>query len=173
MERIGIVFGCFIPLHKGHKRLIEDAVRENDTVIIAVCGYDDDRGKDFIPFFDRYELMCEKYKYDDKVRIVKVDDHKIGLTGSFDSKSWKIWGTELFTEYFRNYDFFKTAEVTWYTGELNYITKLSEIYKQDNFKYYGRSKVDISGTKIREDYDSYKDMVDDIFRRYLEKNEVV
>lgn len=172
MERIGIVFGCFIPLHEGHVRLINDAIRENDTVIIAVCGYDDDRGKDFIPFSDRYELMCEKYQGDDKIRIVKVDDHKIGLTGLFDNESWKIWGTELFTEYFRNYDFFKTAEVTWYTGELSYITKLSEIYKQDNFKYYGRSKVNISGTKIRGDYDSYKDMVDDIFRRYLEENEV-
>ena len=75
MEKIGIVFGCFIPLHKGHKRLINDAVRENDTVIIAVCGYDDDRGRDFIPFSDRYELMCEKYKDDDKIRVVKVDDH--------------------------------------------------------------------------------------------------
>ncbi len=90
MERIGIVFGCFIPLHDGHKKLINDAFRENDKVIIAVCGYDNDRGRDFIPFSDRYKLMCEKYE-DDVIRVVKVDDHKIGLTGLFDNRSWIKW----------------------------------------------------------------------------------
>lgn len=175
MERIGIVFGCFIPLHEGHVRLINDAIRENDTVIIAVCGYDDDRGRDFIPFSDRYELMCEKYKDDDKIRVVKVDDHKIGLTGLFDIQSWLIWSTELFNEHAKKYKPFvdEEAQVTWYTGELRYVTKLSEIYKEDDFKYYGRHRINISGTKIREDYGFYKDVVDDIFRRYLEKNEVV
>ena len=171
MERIGIVFGCFIPLHDGHKRLIEDAFRENDKVIIAVCGYDDDRGKDFIPFSDRYKLMCEKYG-DDRISVVKVDDHKIGLTGLFDEESWVKWSGELFNEYFRKYGFFKNkAQITWYTGELSYVTKLSEIFKNDNFKYYGRHMIDISGTKIRHDYDFYKHMVDDDFRRYLEENE--
>lgn len=46
--KIGITFGCFIPLHVGHMAMIERSVRENDRTIIAVCGYDDDRGKDFI-----------------------------------------------------------------------------------------------------------------------------
>ena len=174
MERVGIVFGCFIPLHDGHKRLIEDAIRENDKVITAVCGYDDDRGKGFIPFSDRYNLMCEKYKDNNNICIVKVDDHKIGLTGLFDKDSWIKWSAELFHRCFKKYGFFGSeVQYTWYTGELDYITKLSEIFKNDNFKYYGRHMINVSGTKIRENYDLYKHMVDDDFRKYLEENKVV
>ena len=170
MEKIGIVFGCFIPLHDGHKRLIKDAIRENDKVIIAVCGYDDDRGKDFIPFSDRYELMCKKYEYDNNIYIVKVDDHKIGLTGLFDKRSWIKWGDELFGACFEKYGLSDDdIQFTWYTGELDYVTKLSEIYKDDNFKYYGRHMLNISGTMIRNNYDAYKNMVDYDFRKYLEK----
>jgi NadR type nicotinamide-nucleotide adenylyltransferase len=171
LEKVGIVFGCFIPLHDGHKRLINDAFRENDKVIIAVCGYDDDRGKDFIPFSDRYELMCKKYEYDDNIYVVKVDDSKIGLTGLFDEESWVKWSDELFLRYFKKYGLFgrEVAQYTWYTGELDYVTKLSKIFENDNFKYYGRHTINISGTKIRHDYDFYKHMVDDDFRKYLER----
>ena len=55
--KIGIVFGCFIPLHQGHLSLINKAIQENDKVIIGVCGFDDDRGKDFISFKTRIELI--------------------------------------------------------------------------------------------------------------------
>jgi NadR type nicotinamide-nucleotide adenylyltransferase len=169
LEKVGIVFGCFIPLHDGHKRLINDAFRENDEVIIAVCGYDDDRGKDFIPFSDRYKLMCEKYE-DDRIHVVKVDDHKIGLTGLFDNRSWIKWSDELFDMYFEKYDPFEhDVQFTWYTGELDYVTKLSEIFEDDNFKYYGRHMLNVSGTMIRNNYDAYKNMVDYDFRKYLEK----
>ena len=36
--KIGIVFGCFIPLHQGHEYLIDCAIKENDKIIIGVCG---------------------------------------------------------------------------------------------------------------------------------------
>ena len=61
MDKVGVVFGCFIPLQKGHLSLIDKALK-NDKVIIGVCGYDLDRGKDFIPFKDRIELIKEIFK---------------------------------------------------------------------------------------------------------------
>ncbi|MBP3824563.1 MAG: adenylyltransferase/cytidyltransferase family protein, partial [Butyrivibrio sp.] len=54
MDNIGIVFGCFIPFHKGHESLVKRALDENDRMIIAVCGYQEDRGKDFLPFTVRH-----------------------------------------------------------------------------------------------------------------------
>ena len=172
MEKIGVVFGCFIPLHDGHKHLINEALRENDKVIIAVCGYDDDRGKDFIPFSDRYELMLKRYGNYSGVYVVKVDDHAIGLTGLFDHSSWEKWGDEVFIRYFTDYnmsvDF--STECTWYTGELDYVEKLSAIYKEDNFKYYSRQRIKVSSTDIRNNYEKYKHMVDDSFREYIKLN---
>ena len=170
MEKVGIVFGCFIPLHDGHKHLIEEALRENDKIIIAVCGYDSDRGKDFIPFSVRYDLMRIAYE-DDNIFVVKVDDHKIGLTGLFDDTSWRSWGDELFSQVKENYNMHcGNFEFTWYTGELSYVEKLSAIYTKDNFKYFGRQAIKVSGTKIRENYDLYKHRVDDLFRRYIEQH---
>lgn len=171
MERIGIVFGCFIPLHKGHKHLIEEAIKDNDKVIIAVCGYESDRGKDFIPYSVRLNLMKNKYKDDKNIFVVGVDDKKIELTGKFDNASWKIWADELFYQYSLcpRYSY-KVSEFTWYTGELSYVRALSNIYVRDNFKLFGRKKIDISGTKIRENYKNYLNYIDEDFREYLDEN---
>ena len=168
MEKVGIVFGCFIPLHDGHKHLIEEALRENDKVIIAVCGYDSDRGKDFIPFSDRFKLMYFKYIAFDNVYVTSVNDHAIGLTGKFDTHSWKLWIETLLGTI--PSDFYDTAEITWYTGELSYIEKMSEIRTRDNFKYYGRQSIPVSGTMIREHYSELKKYVDKDFREYLDKH---
>ena len=62
MINIGIVFGCFIPMHKGHESLITRALEENDKIILAVCGYQTDRGRDFIDFETRIRLVTDMFK---------------------------------------------------------------------------------------------------------------
>ena len=79
VDNIGIVFGCFIPFHKGHESLVERALKENDRMIIAVCGYQEDRGKDFLPFTVRYKLVKEMFREDRRVTVALIDDKKIGL----------------------------------------------------------------------------------------------
>ena len=37
-RRVGITFGCFIPLHKGHLSIIKQAETENNSVILGVTG---------------------------------------------------------------------------------------------------------------------------------------
>ena len=168
--KIGIVFGCFIPLHQGHLSLINKAIQENDKVIIGVCGFDDDRGKDFIPFKTRIELMKTKYKNNPNIIVVSVDDKKIGLTGKFDIPSWRAWCNELFTN--ANVD---SNEHTyyWYTGEQSYVDKLKEIYSNHNFCLVNRNKINISGTKIRENPTKYKEYIDKDFYRYLKETKNV
>lgn len=164
---VGLVFGCFIPLHNGHKKLIETALKENDWVVIAVCGYDTDRGKDYIPFRDRIELMKKIYNTD-KVRVVEVDDHKIGLTGTFSKVAWIKWAIELFDNAAMRPGA-PNIKYTWYTGEPSYAEKLKSIYPWHNVKVFDRDKDTISGTKIRENLKKYKDQVDPTFLEYLKK----
>ena len=164
---IGIVFGCFIPLHNGHKKLINQALSECDKVIIAACGYDDDRGKDYIPFRDRIKLMQEKYKDYSNVTIVSVDDKKIGLTGKFDDEAWTLWSKELFDQ--AKIDPNCGQTFIWYMGETSYRDKLLKLYP----KYHSFIVVErdgMSGTKIREN--SYKNIniIDTDFLNYLTKH---
>lgn len=169
--KIGIVFGCFAPLHTGHMKLIDMATDDNDKVIICTCGYDNDRAKDFIPFQDRIKLVSLQYYYEfiKGIYILSyVDDHAIGLTGKFDKESWEKWANELFKRCSEQVDpNSSNIEFTWYTGEDSYIEKLSEIYPEHKFVKVDRDELPISGTMIRKDPDKYKDNISEVFYRYI------
>lgn len=168
MDKVGIVFGCFIPLHKGHLSLIDKAL-ENDKVIIGVCGYDLDRGKDFIPFKDRIELIKEIFK-DNKFKVSVVDDHKIGLTGKFDLESWKVWCNELF----KNADLDPLEnEITWYLGEQSYLEMLKKIYPKHTFKFVERTIIPVSGTMIRENPKENIKEIHPVFIKYLKEKNII
>lgn len=168
MDKVGIVFGCFIPLHKGHLSLIDKALK-NDRVIIGVCGYDLDRGKDFIPFKDRIELIKEIFK-DNKFKVSAVDDHKIGLTGKFDLESWKVWCNELF----KNADLNPLEnEITWYLGEQSYLEMLKKIYPKHTFELVERTIIPISGTMIRENPKENIKEIHPVFIKYLKEKNII
>lgn len=164
---IGIVFGCFIPLHEGHMFLIKRALDECDQVIIGVCGHADDRGKDFIPFKDRLKLMKKKFKDDPRVIVVPVDDKKIGLTGKFDIPSWKLWSDELFSQ--ANIDPNGGMIFAWYMGEQSYADKLKKIFPKHHSFIVVERQLKLSGTKIRKQLYKYGQFVDDLFIKYLSK----
>lgn len=168
MNKVGIVFGCFIPLHKGHLSLIDKAL-ENDKVVIGVCGYDLDRGKDFIPFKDRIELIKEIFK-DLTIDVVSVDDHKIGLTGKFDLESWKVWCNELF----KNADLNPLEnEITWYLGEQSYLEMLKKIYPKHTFELVERTVIPVSGTMIRENPKENIKEIHPVFIEYLKEKNII
>lgn len=166
--KIGIVFGCFIPLHNGHAKLITRSRIENDLTIIAVCGKDTDRGKDFIPFPDRVNLMKQLYESRHRFKVVILDDEKLGMDGSFSRNNWIRWSAELFRQANVNPDA-TDVEFTWYTGEPSYQEKLSSIYPNHNFVVVDRSEDTISGTQIRENPKKYYYHIAPSFLEYLQK----
>ena len=177
--RIGITFGCYIPLHKGHMKLIEKSLKENDQTIVAVCGKDNDRGKDFIPFNMRVSLMYDKYRdayMSGKLNVVKIDDNKIGMDGSFSLRNWEIWCNELFSQANEIYrscgkpEIDPTSEdntITWYTGEPSYKEKIGSIYKNHVIDLTDRNEIALSGTMIRENPEKYAEYIAYPFREYL------
>lgn len=169
MKSIGIVFGCFIPLHTGHLKLIGQSLCQCDQTVLVVSGYDTDRGQDFIPFRTRISLTKEAFQEYPNVLVIGVDDHAIGLTGTFSTDAWRRWGEELF----RNAGLDpKAAGVTyhWYLGELSYLKKLVEVYPHHIFHLANREKLPISGTQIRERWQAYETDIHPIFFNYLEKS---
>ncbi|MBO4458889.1 MAG: adenylyltransferase/cytidyltransferase family protein [Butyrivibrio sp.] len=163
---IGIVFGCFIPMHKGHESLIKRALEENDKLILAVCGYQTDRGRDFIDFETRFRLVKEMFANDkDRVIVVKIDDKKLGLDGTFTHENWVLWGDELFGNANISPD---SAHFNWYTGEAPYVDKLGEIYPDHTFNLVDRQIIKTSGTEIRSNPKAHADEINRIFLNYLE-----
>jgi cytidyltransferase-like protein len=163
---VGIIFGCFIPLHIGHLSLIYKAAKMNDKVIIAVCGSDNDRGKDFIPFRDRIKLVKKVFAGLDNIIVVAVDDEKLKLDGTFTLDNWRKWSEELFDNAgICAYDY--QYEFTWYTGELSYVEKLKELFNFHNFFLASRRINDISGTEIRHCWERYSGKIDVDFWNYL------
>lgn len=165
--KIGIVFGCFIPLHAGHMSLIDEAVRNNDRVIIGVCGSSHDRGRDFIPFPDRLALMKKRYS-SEKFIVVPVDDEKIGMDGTFTRNNWIIWGKELFDQAGIDPNAADTT-FTWYTGEESYREKLGTIYTSHIIKVADRKAIPISGTQIRSSVQELVNQIAPEFIDYLNK----
>ena len=166
MDNIGIVFGCFIPFHKGHESLVKRALDENDRMIIAVCGYQEDRGKDFLPFTVRHKLVKEMFRDNPRVTVALIDDKKIGLDGTFTHENWVAWGKELFSSAGIDPD---SAHFNWYTGEPSYVEKLGPIYPDHTFNLVDRTIVQVSGTEIRENPMDLSDDINTVFRNYLLK----
>lgn len=168
--KVGIYFGCFIPLHKGHWSIIQKAKKENDHIILGVCGYKNDRGEKFISFCDRIKLIKELFKDDKNTTISVVDDHKIGLTGTFSLEAWKIWSNELFNNSgFNPYD--TRHQYTWYSGESSYIEKIKTIFPEHKFSLVERNEIPISGTAIRNNPKKYKEGIHPLFAKYLSEGD--
>lgn len=183
MIRIGVTFGCYIPLHLGHARLIAKALQENNQVIIGVCGKDNDRGKDFLDFRTRIKLMKDKFKDDPRVIVVAVDDEKIHMDGTFTLENWKVWCKELFDQAgIDPYDDWN--RFTWYMGEESYKEKISQIYPRHEFCRLNRKPVtdeekarkdivELSGTRIRNNPEQFSGFIDPDFLEYLrEKHKI-
>ena len=168
-RRVGITFGCFIPLHKGHLSIIKQAETENNSVILGVTGHDMDRGRDFIPFLRRIQLMHTIFACHSNISIAEVDDRSIGLTGTFSLSAWEAWCRELFyTAGYYPDD--PHCEFHWYIGEKDNIEKIQVLYPQHHFHLMDRSIIPISGTAIRENPEKYGGYIHPVFLDYLKKN---
>lgn len=169
--KIGIMFGCFIPFHSGHNDLIQQALQENNNLLLCVTGYDLDRGHDFIPFLRRVRLMREIFENDPRIITSEVDDKKIGLTGTFSETAWKTWCEEMFANASQKLDPNAPNIIyTWYTGEQRYIDKIKANYPAHQFKLIDRNINPISGTKVRENPSKYINEIHPTFVKYLERN---
>jgi NadR type nicotinamide-nucleotide adenylyltransferase len=172
--KIGITFGGYCPMHQGHLDLIMRAKKENDICYVVVCGYDNEPRADEIGLTlnRRFTLIKQMFKDDEQIRVVQVNDTKLGIDESMSDSNWDIWlnyvTKKLITEGQIGNKF------TWYVGEESYKTSLIEradkMWKINEIVYIERDKNPISATMIRENPIKYWNKIAWPFRQFFSTN---
>lgn len=163
--RIGMVLGCFCPLHKGHMDLIMRAKKENDMCYIIVCGYDGDKGEPLLPLSKRYRYAKETFKNDELIKVIYVNDTELGIDQSMSFSNWEKWLNQVYIKMDA-----KDAEKDkiWYVGELGYMKCLHNL--NENCIYINRKELPISATIIRENPLKYWNYIAPAFRKVFSHN---
>lgn len=74
-KTVGIVFGTFAPLHRGHVDLIQRAKKQFDKVVVVVSGYKDDRGdKIGLKLNKRFRYVREAFAGDEVISVTSLDE---------------------------------------------------------------------------------------------------
>lgn len=169
--KIGITFGGYCPLHQGHLDVIMRAKKENDHCYVIVCGYDNDRGGDYLPLKKRYRLIKE-FLSSENVTVFMIDDTQLGLDESMSAENWKIWLSKA-------YELIQIRledNITWYVSEKRYVSDIinnSHRTFNINVELMDRSLNPISGTMCRENPLKYWNKITAPFRSYYSHNILV
>ena len=91
--KIGITFGGYCPMHQGHLDLIMKAKKENDICYVVVCGYDNEprANETGLTLNRRFSLVKQMFKDDEQIRVLQVNDTKLGIDESMSESNWDIW----------------------------------------------------------------------------------
>ena len=166
-EKVGIVFGCYAPMHQGHLDVVFRAKKECDAgVIIIVCGSDNDRGtKHNMPLSVRYEAIKEYFKDDELVNVEVIDETILQIEEY--PNGWDKW-LKYFNElYNANYDI---KEKVWYVGEMDYKYQLE---KRGEVAIYMRRENEISATMIRNNPYKYWNKIVPTFKHIFSYNVLI
>ena len=183
--KVGITFGGYCPMHQGHLDLIMKAKKENDICYVIVCGYDNEprANETGLTLNRRFSLVKQMFKDDEQIRVLQVNDTKLGIDESMSESNWDIWLSCIARQINNAEVILNTSEYinyTWYVGEKSYVTSL-EKRKYDKFTFAGWNIIDnvvyvertinpISATMIRENPIKYWNKIAWAFRPYFSTN---
>ena len=172
--KIGVTFGGYCPMHQGHLDLIMRAKKENDICYVVVCGYDNEPRADEIGLTlnRRFTLIKQMFKDDEQIRVVQVNDTKLGIDESMSDSNWDIWLTYVTKKLIKEGQI--GNKFTWYVGEESYEKSLDErtkdMWKINDIVYIERDKNPISATMIRENPIKYWNKIAWPFRQFFSTN---
>ena len=185
--RIGITFGGYCPMHQGHLDLIMKAKKENDICYVVVCGYDNEprANETGLTLNRRYSLVKQMFKDDEQIKVLIVNDTKLGIDESMSESNWDIWLNCVQDQIEKVEEdmgekWIGHFEYTWYVGESTYVDALARrTYDKythtgcciiDNVVYVERTINPISATLIRENPIKYWNKIAWAFRPYFSTN---
>jgi NadR type nicotinamide-nucleotide adenylyltransferase len=184
---IGICFGGYCPMHQGHLDLIMKAKKENDKCYVIVCGYDNEprANETGLTLNRRFTLVKQMFKDDEQIRVLQVNDTKLGIDESMSESNWDTWlncaARQIDNYESKNYNPFYGKNVyTWYVGEQNYVEALNKRKFRmgdittwsiiDKVNYIERDINPISATMIRENPIKHWNKIAWTFRPYFSTN---
>lgn len=171
---VGVVLGCFAPLHKGHLDLIYKAKKEClGGVIVCCCGSGHDRGYPEMPLEKRYQMVREFFIKDPLVAVYALSDNEMGIAGYTDK--WDEWLEGFATRIIAanagaengTVDFVR-KHTTFYVGEQEYYEHLT---RRGISTYLADRKINpISATMIRSNPMKYWDYIAWTYYRIFSHN---
>ena len=185
--KVGITFGGYCPMHQGHLDLIMKAKKENDICYVVVCGYDNEprANETGLTLNRRFSLVKQMFNGDEQIRVLQVNDTKLGIDESMSESNWDIWlncvqdqieKVENSNRFVAHY----IDEYTWYVGEESYVKSLEKRKYTpgemntfpciDKVVYVDRGVNPISATLIRENPIKYWNKIAWAFRPYFSTN---
>lgn len=168
-KKVGIVFGSFAPLHRGHLDLIMQAKKENDGgCIVIVCGYDGDKGEPLMPHKMRYRYVREFFSDDDLVAVYAINENEIGIENY--PNGWNGWLKEFETIYRKAVEIPTDTDRIWYVGDRNYHEDLNGKFNETAILVDRLALTPISATMIRENPIKHWDKITYPFRRVFSTN---
>lgn len=163
-KTVGIVFGTFAPLHRGHVDLIQRAKKQFDKVIVIVSGYKDDRGdKIGLKLNKRFRYVREAFAGDEVISVTSLDETLIPRYPD----GWEPWLKKL------------QESAGWDDQKFDYTFVVSEDEYKDELEkrgykvLFGERTLGISATMIRENPDKYWRYISAPFRRHFTKKVLI
>lgn len=167
--KIGLVFGTFAPMHLGHVDVINIAKEEMDKVVVVCCGHEGDRGYPLFPIARRFELVKTEFEADPQIVVTMLVDTDPRIKEHWDQQQiWNYWVDRMLLHLFQKGIIHAEDELMYYTSEADY-AELIEATPQHIKVHLCERIRPISGTKIRENMDEYKDQIVGSYRDYLEE----
>ena len=173
--KVGITFGGYCPMHQGHLDLIMQAKKENDICYVIVCGYDNEprANETGLTLNRRITLVKQMFKDDEQIRVLQVNDTKLGIDESMPDSNWDIWLKCVARQIVQNGTSAYDNVFTWYVGEDTYVQALNKRVNNgiiDRIVYVDRGLNPISATLIRENPIKYWNKIAYPFRQYFSTN---
>jgi len=168
---IGICFGGYCPLHRGHLDLIMKSKKTNDFTFVIVCGHDGDpRGNSVgLSLIKRYRII-KNFLEDELVKVIYINDTELGLDQSMSPGNWVIWTKAVGDQIFGNISN-SVTNITWYVAEPFYKERLEGYCSfPSKVELADRSINPVSGTKCRENPLKYWNIITAPFRAYFSHN---
>lgn len=165
---IGICFGGYCPLHKGHMDLIMKSKKLNDRTYVVVCGYDNEpRGASIgLPLIKRYRII-KNFLEDELVKVIYINDTELGLDESMKPDNWIVW-TQAVKD---KCNFSNDDNILWYVAEEFYKERLENNCAFNcTVEMADRTLNPISGTECRENPLNHWSDITAPFRAYFSHN---
>ena len=163
MKKVGIVFGTFAPMHRGHIDLIIKAKRICDSVKVIVSGREGDRGDQIgLSLQKRFRYIREVFNDDSLVEVSKLDEVNMPLMPD----GWDVWLDELFNVSNTN----KDDDLLFFVNEDEYVEELQKrgFKTQSEERNFG-----ISASLIRENPFQYWRFIAQPFKRHFTKKVLI
>lgn len=168
--KIGICFGGYCPMHRGHLDGIMRAKKENDKVFVIVCGYNNEprAGNINMTLKERTAIVRKIFRNDEIISVLTINDSDLGIDESMSRENWLVWQNKV-AELL--YDTIKYKdEITWYVAEPFY----KEMLEKYNILKANVTLIDkvvpVSGTVIRDTPLKYWKYIVKEYRNNLCKN---